>query len=411
MTAASGASEASGVSSGARRSEPVRSVNSSVNSQWPDGSGLSNATATAVLSGLPSTAPLPAAPRTTPQRAVSPAEVRERAGQSRPARNTQAAGATADGAKAGRPEGAAKTADSKRAAAKAADSKGAGVKGAGVKGADVKGTAAKSAAAKGIAAKGAAAQTPGAETGRAPAGASPAGDTSDDSAATQAAAYRLQGSSAQRTAAGRTGQATGAARPGETVGAAPQSAYSSAGYGPMAGYGAGSGAGGYGPNAAGYPGAPQYGAGAPWGAGYAPAAPPPRRSRGLFVTAIVLASVLALALGGLLGHFAPFGDDADSGQAGSTPTASAVMPDGVFVVVSGISGQFTHAGTLSASTTQEFATNVAKGYAESGAAGQEAQFRAYSPTSDRTYRVSCEPRGDGTVLCVGGRNAQIVLWP
>ncbi|WP_217996642.1 hypothetical protein, partial [Piscicoccus intestinalis] len=97
VTAASGASEASGVSSGARRSEPVRSVNSSVNSQWPDGSGLSNATATAVLSGLPSTAPLPAAPRTTPQRAVSPAEVRERAGQSRPARNTQAAGATADG--------------------------------------------------------------------------------------------------------------------------------------------------------------------------------------------------------------------------------------------------------------------------------------------------------------------------
>ena len=393
--AAAGASAATGASasaSGARRAEPGRAVSSAVNSQWPAGYGLSSATATAVLSGVASTAPLPAAPRTTPQLTVSPARDRESAGEPQPVENPQtsaAKGAAAD-APVDAPVGNAKTA----------------------KGADAESPDANTGRARGDREK-AAAKTGRAKTDSDAAGAAAAGgDTPDDSAATQASAYRLRSrSSAQRTAAGATDPAKRAARPGDTVDAAPQSAYASPGYGPMPGYAAGSGAGGYAPNAAGYPGGPQYPAGAPWGAGYAPAAPPPRRSRALVVTAIVLASVLALALGGLLGHFAPFGDDAESAQTGATPTTSAAMPDGVFVVVSGISGQFTHAGTLSASTTQEFATNVAQGYAESGAAGQEAQFRAYSPTTDRTYRVSCEPRGDGTVLCVGGRNAQIVLWP
>lgn len=138
--------------------------------------------------------------------------------------------------------------------------------------------------------------------------------------------------------------------------------------------------------------------------------PTPQRRRGLFVTLVVLLSVAALALGGLIGFLNPRVPVEGTGDS-VTSAVDVATPDGVYIVVSGLPGPFGHAGTLTESTTSEFATNVAQAYADSGAAGASAQVSAYSPTTERTYEMDCEPRGDNTVICTGGRNARIVLWP
>lgn len=138
--------------------------------------------------------------------------------------------------------------------------------------------------------------------------------------------------------------------------------------------------------------------------------PPPPRRRGPFVTLVVLLSVAALALGGLIGVLVPRAPMDDTGQ-GVTSAVEMSTPEGVHIVVSGLPGPLGHAGTLTETTTSEFATNIAQAYADSGAAGASAQVSAYSPTTERTYELDCEPQGDKTVICTGGRNARVILWP
>lgn len=137
--------------------------------------------------------------------------------------------------------------------------------------------------------------------------------------------------------------------------------------------------------------------------------PEPPRRRGLFVTLVVLACIAALALGATLGTLT-----SNMGVGANTAaeqTVEAPTPQGVIQTVSDLPGRFSHAGTLTDTTTVEFTANVGRAYADSGANGASAEIQAYSPTTERTYDVTCEAQADNTVICTAGRNARIVLWP
>lgn len=146
---------------------------------------------------------------------------------------------------------------------------------------------------------------------------------------------------------------------------------------------------------------------APPTASYGDWAPPqPRRRRGLFVTLVVLACIAALAFGAGLGMLTAPGPAGGNGE----PTA-VTAPAGVYETVSDLPGRFTHAGTLTQTTSVEFTANVARAYYDTGADGASTQVSAYSPATERTYELDCQAQPEGTVLCTGGRNARIVLWP
>ncbi|WP_313566946.1 zinc ribbon domain-containing protein [Mobilicoccus sp.] len=77
----------------------------------------------------------------------------------------------------------------------------------------------------------------------------------------------------------------------------------------------------------------------------------------------------------------------------------------------GFGGVFSRAATLTRTTTAPFMANVARAYAESGANGESITLvGVYSPVTGLSYSMTCTRRSTGAVVCVGGNNAEVLLY-
>ncbi len=95
----------------------------------------------------------------------------------------------------------------------------------------------------------------------------------------------------------------------------------------------------------------------------------------------------------------------------TTATATVTEPSQtMYQRISGIDGHYPNAGTLTETTSEPFARAVAQAYAASGADGASTTVTAHSDATGRDYEMACTAQPDGTTICTGGTNAQIILW-
>ncbi|MDO5504048.1 MAG: hypothetical protein Q4G67_12815 [Actinomycetia bacterium] len=104
-------------------------------------------------------------------------------------------------------------------------------------------------------------------------------------------------------------------------------------------------------------------------------------------------------------------------QAASTTTTrttqptrnNRVRPSGVYQVCdSGNDQAYMTAAAGNSTTSCPFVVEVRNAYLRGGHAGESATIRAYSPTTELNYRLTCD--GGQYVRCTGGRNAVIYLY-
>lgn len=170
------------------------------------------------------------------------------------------------------------------------------------------------------------------------------------------------------------------------------------------------------------------------------AAAPPSSSNTTVRNAVIAVAAALVLLGGIFAAMQLFGSDrstppaaAPSPVASSAPSSteaggSASMPPTtapttsartpvdirasytVYSTASGFSGPYAKAASVTSLTSAKFVPSVAQAYAASGADGDVVLRDVHSPETGKDYTMTCRAQGDGTVLCSGGNNAQVVLY-